>query len=98
VGQRYVGPAAEGLVEFGSRLGLLSLDDRAVAAWTDTANSVRPVQQDVFTATVHVSGDAADPPASSAWVWVVVGVAAALAVLSAVALAGRRRSAPGTEP
>ncbi len=39
IGQRYLGGAAEGLVEFGSRLALLSLPDRAIAAWTDTRNS-----------------------------------------------------------
>lgn len=39
VGQRYLGDAAEGLVEFGSRVALLSLSDKAIAVWTDTRNS-----------------------------------------------------------
>lgn len=39
IGQRYLGDAAEGLVEFGSRVALLSLPEKAVAAWTDTRNS-----------------------------------------------------------
>jgi hypothetical protein len=42
IGQRYEGDAAEGLVEFGSRLALLSLSDKALAAWTDTRNSSAP--------------------------------------------------------
>lgn len=39
IGQRYLGDAAKGLVEFGSRVALLSLPDKAIAAWTDTRNS-----------------------------------------------------------
>jgi hypothetical protein len=39
IGRRYPSlPSAVGLVEFGSRVGLESLDGRAIAAWTDTRN------------------------------------------------------------
>lgn len=50
VGQRYANPSAKGMVEFGSRLGLISGPRSAVAAWADTRNS-RPdsTGQDVFT-------------------------------------------------
>ena len=47
-GQRYVGPAAKDLVDFGSRLALLSWDDRVVAAWTDTRNALASPYQDIF--------------------------------------------------
>ncbi|MDQ3897584.1 MAG: glycoside hydrolase, partial [Actinomycetota bacterium] len=53
VGQQYVGPAAEGLVEFGSRLAVLSRGDGALLAWTDTRNS-KPytTEQDIFSTQV----------------------------------------------
>lgn len=47
-GQRYLVPSAKGLVEFGARLALLSENDRALAAWTDTRNAITPPYQDVF--------------------------------------------------
>jgi hypothetical protein len=47
-GRTYPVRSAKGLVEFGSRLALLSQDRRALAAWTDTRNAVTPPQQDVF--------------------------------------------------
>lgn len=50
-------PAPEtGVVEFGSRLGLTSSDSKAIAAWTDTRNSVLAPQQDIFTRTVVLEG------------------------------------------
>jgi hypothetical protein len=39
VGPRYTAVSARRLVEFGSRLGLVSTDSRALAAWTDTSNT-----------------------------------------------------------
>ncbi len=39
IGQRYLIASAEGLNDFGSRLGLLSGRSSAVAAWADTRNS-----------------------------------------------------------
>lgn len=55
VGQQYTNPAAEGMVEFGSRLGLLARDGSVLAAWADTRNS-RPdtTTQDIFTTVVSV--------------------------------------------
>ena len=47
-GPTYRSPAAPGVIEFGSRMGLLSTDDAAVAAWTDTRNSRPGEQQDIF--------------------------------------------------
>ena len=88
VGQSYAGPAAQGLVEFGSRLGLLSTPARAVAAWTDTRNAQRPLHQDVFSTVVDFGGQGV-PVASPrrgasqlAGVAAVVGAAAAVAALS----------------
>ncbi|MEX2619663.1 MAG: sialidase family protein [Egibacteraceae bacterium] len=55
IGQRYVHPAASGLVEFGSRLGLLPRADGVLAAWTDTRNSEPGTTgQDVFAASVSL--------------------------------------------
>lgn len=53
IGQQYANASAEGKVEFGSRVGLISRRESAVAAWTDTRNS-RPntAGQDIFTAVV----------------------------------------------
>lgn len=58
IGQQYVGAAAEGQVEFGSRLALLSLRDEALMAWTDTRNSRRgSTGQDLFATKVVLPGD-----------------------------------------
>jgi len=55
IGQRYLVPSATGLVEFGSRLGLLSQSDRAVAAWADTRNGrIGSTDQDIFTAEIQL--------------------------------------------
>jgi len=53
IGQQYLGAAAQGQVEFGSRLGLLSEPARALMAWADTRNS-RPANtgQDLFASEV----------------------------------------------
>lgn len=53
IGRQYSLTSAHGLVEFGSRLGLLSTDQGLVAAWTDTRNASHPVQQDVFSAVLR---------------------------------------------
>jgi len=60
-GQRYSLPSAEGLKDFGSRLGLLSRDSRALAAWTDTRNAFgerifATATQDVYTTAVVFPG------------------------------------------
>lgn len=57
IGQRYVGDAAKGLVEFGSRVALLSLSDKAIAAWTDTRNSSGlGTGQSVFATEIALAG------------------------------------------
>lgn len=48
IGPVYPAPPT-GLVDFGSRLGLVSSDAKAIAAWTDTRNAVLAGQQDIFT-------------------------------------------------
>ncbi|MGH9151573.1 MAG: sialidase family protein [Acidimicrobiales bacterium] len=106
IGQRYAGPAAEGLVEFGSRLGLVSDDRRAIAAWTDTRNAQRPAQQDVFATVVAFpppAPSAATEPAgraSRSWLAVAAGAIAApsLVVLSLRRRRARNRSAKVPEP
>ncbi|HUP69521.1 MAG TPA: sialidase family protein [Acidimicrobiales bacterium] len=93
IGQRYIGPAATGLVDFGARLGLLSQDASAVAAWTDTRNSRQPLQQDVFTTVVRLSGTGATNGSGRSGVAVVgVGVLVAGAW---VAVRLRRRCGSG---
>jgi hypothetical protein len=49
IGQQYANPSAQGQVEFGNRLGMVSRDEELVVAWADTRNS-RPdtTAQDVF--------------------------------------------------
>lgn len=55
VGPEYANPSAEGQVEFGSRLGLLSHQGGALAAWADTRNSPPDTKgQDVFTTIVRL--------------------------------------------
>lgn len=63
IGQRYVHAAANGKVEFGSRLGLVSRSDDALAAWADTRNS-RPMTtaQDVFSAVLTLPGQEDNGP------------------------------------
>ncbi|MGH3656096.1 MAG: sialidase family protein [Micromonosporaceae bacterium] len=87
VGQSYAGPAAAGLVEFGSRTGLVSLPDRAVAAWTDTRNAVVPRQQDVFSTVVRVPQATDGTPAP----WVPIGAAAVVLLVVVGVVHGRRR-------
>lgn len=96
VGQTYVGKAAEGLVEFGSRLGLASLDGRAVAAWTDTRNAFR-LQQDVFSTVVDQPAPANSSRSSNSWRWA-VGIALGVAGVAAVAVALSRRARRRGEP
>lgn len=87
VGQRYLGPAAQDLVDFGARIGLLSTKSGAVAAWTDTRNSLHPVQQDIFATTIDLPKGAP----GRAWSAALLGGAA---VAAAVVVLLRRRRAP----
>lgn len=70
IGRTYeVIPSAKGLVEFGSRLGLLSRRSAAVAAWPDTRNGAVDKRQDIFSTIVVVPDTGADPGAAP---WLVV--------------------------
>lgn len=68
VGQRYTITSAQGRAEWGSRMGLLSVDNRAVAVWTDTRNQRQGTAQDLFTTTVTFPR-----PARSSVAWRVLG-------------------------
>lgn len=53
IGYQYAAASAEGLYEFGSRLGLVSEPSRALAAWTDTRNTARSLMaQDIFVSAI----------------------------------------------
>ncbi len=57
-GQEYVNPSAQGLVEFGSRLALVSTESELLAAWADTRNSLPSTTgQDVFVTEVRLPTD-----------------------------------------
>jgi hypothetical protein len=56
--------SGRGLAELGSRLGLVSTDERAMAVWSDTrAGTVRTSKQDIARGLVGVS----DPPRLAGW-------------------------------
>lgn len=66
IGQTYVGAAAQGLVEFGSRLALVADGARVLTAWTDTRNAVSAAQQDIFSrAVVHPRQGDSGPPGAA---------------------------------
>lgn len=54
IGPTYVGAATTGLVEFGSRMSLLSTQGDAVAAWTDTRDAEVSEYQDIFSTLVRL--------------------------------------------
>ncbi|MGH9069769.1 MAG: sialidase family protein [Acidimicrobiales bacterium] len=99
VGQHYTNPSAAGLVEFGSRLGLLSTDSGALAAWTDTRNSISnplgpggPIAQDIFSAEIELPGQERFNPI---W-WVVIGAGVLVLASAGAAVVlgrGKRRRA-----
>ncbi|MEJ7764126.1 MAG: sialidase family protein [Acidimicrobiales bacterium] len=85
--------SAKGLVEPGSRLGLLSRRTGAVAAWADTRNGAVDRRQDIF------ASDIAAPEASQGrgpWRWLVtgslIGLGAAVGTLAWRARRGRAES------
>ncbi len=89
IGQRYTNTSAEGLVEFGSRLGLLSQPHQVVAAWTDTRNSKQPPGQDVFATTVvFPEGEGGLAPGTGV---VLLASAGALGLFGTVLVFRRRR-------
>lgn len=91
IGQVYAVPSARGLVEFGSRLGLLSRDDLALAAWTDTRNSAggpvaRPgyIEQAIFANRVEFPAETGH---AGRWM---IGLSALLVLVGVVAALGVR--------
>jgi len=93
VGQQYVGPAAEGQVEFGSRLAVLSRRHDAVVAWTDTRNSKPSTTgQDIFAAQVSL-------PVRHQPDWArILGAVLVAAALAGAVLALRHRRPAGEQP
>jgi len=97
IGQEYTGPAATGLVEFGSRMGLLSGDGVAVAAWTDTRNSLSPRQQDVFSAMLRLPDNKGADGTSPLLPATGVGVGLAVVALAFARRRRRRRPSPASD-
>ncbi len=93
IGQRYAGVAAEGQVEFGSRLALWSTSTSATAAWADTRNSrFSQIAQDIFVTEVEL----AKASASAGSRVVGFGLLGCGLVLGGMAVSRRRRSSPQT--
>lgn len=88
-GITYPIPSARGLIEYGSRLGLLSRSDSALVGWADIRNER---SQDIFTATVShrrhrtLTG------------WALAAGLLGAAVVAAVVLVARRRRAVAGRP
>jgi hypothetical protein len=100
VGQQYTNPSAQGLVEFGSRTGLYSTNEGAVAAWTDTRNNVAfstGTAQDIFSNVVTFTSTVAEQPI---WARLLGGLllAAGVGAIAQAVLSGRRHSAPPESP
>lgn len=94
IGRTYAGiPSATGLVDFGSRLGLLSKQSGVVTAWPDTRYGALDRRQDIFSATIVTGGGRGRAGALTP---VVVGATLTLATAGALAL--RRRSRVATDP
>ena len=93
IGQGYDIPSARGLIEPGSRLGLLSRPADVLAAWPDTRLSGPfTKQQDLYAARVILGPEPAEEPEDSSGALPLAGAAAGGAVaLVVVVLALRRR-------
>ncbi|MGH9178248.1 MAG: sialidase family protein, partial [Acidimicrobiales bacterium] len=92
IGTRYDVTSALGLVEFGSRLAVLSLPDRTLAAWPDTRNGeLGEYSQDVFATEVAFGPRPAHDDSSTPVLPVAGGAAAAALLAAAAALRARRR-------
>ena len=85
VGYQYGVASAQGLHEWGSRLGLVALPNKAVAAWTDARNSGRTLlAQDIFSAEVDLGPE---PAQGRSW----ISIASVALALGGLALAGAAR-------
>lgn len=89
VGYQYGAASAQGLHEWGSRLGLAALPGGALAAWTDARNAGRTrLAQDIYAAEIDLGGGAAGGGRS----WVsIASVALAVGGLGAAAVSRLRR-------
>jgi hypothetical protein len=89
IGTRYPIPSAAGLVEFGSRIALVSEEQRILAAWTDTRNSEEETyEQEIFATGVDLPGGSGGSPLP------IAGAAAAAVVIAlGFAVIRRRRRA-----
>lgn len=91
IGQAYYVPSAKGLVEFGSRLAIISRPTAALAAWPDTRNATfGSTAQDIFATEVLLPGE--DHAGAD---WLLFGAVAGVVVLlaaGAVVARGRRQT------
>lgn len=98
IGARYPIQSANGLVEFGSRLGLTSTSSAVVAAWTDTRNSVSDhYHQDLVARSLEFADPQSRTPRA---VWpsvVLAGVLCGPALVWARKRRRRRRQVPSPD-
>lgn len=96
IGQRYELPSAEGLVEIGSRIAVMSRAGDALLAWPDMRNSTFGFnQQDVFAAQVRFPSDSGRDRGGRGGgpgAGVVVGTAAGLVFAVLVVVIYRRKA------
>lgn len=97
IGPRYGVPSASGLVEFGSRIGLVASPDRAIAAWTDTRHTAPggPTAQDIFATHLVFGAPGTQTGRRSAPPWLPLAIIAALAAAAALAAFARKRRKAG---
>ncbi len=95
VGPKYAVPSAMGMVDFGSRLGLVSTNARVLAAWTDTRFTARGnPAQDIFGTEIDFGAGSSGVPGWLAGAGVAVGwTAAGLAAWGLIQRRNRREQA-----
>jgi hypothetical protein len=97
IGQQYAVISAQGQVEFGSRLGLLSSRTTILAAWPDTRNSEEgTTDQDLFSTTVSLPNGG--KPVGGQGVAGALLVVAGLGGIAAMAARARRRRRRPDQP
>jgi hypothetical protein len=88
IGQAYYVPSAKGLVDFGSRLAILSRPTAALAAWPDTRNAtLGSTQQDVFATEVLLPGQRGGGPGVAP---IATGIGGVVALMAAATVTLRR--------
>jgi len=99
IGQQYLGAAAQGQVEFGSRLALLSEPTRALMAWADTRNS-RPATtgQDLFANEVDFPASTGRSAGATLLLGGLVAALTVVGLLWAVRASRRHRRARAVQP